>query len=191
MAAPNTTRTTVTIDGLGEMHSGFYEGVSWSSDAMTGPRVHTGDELAQAKHQADFYGDLNYVDRYSLIETLSRETFAGQAVYKVRRVNLSEVESFVYFSVDSGLLVGMEATAETQMGKVPVVTELRDYIDVSGMLQPTTMLQNTMGIEQRMAWDTIEANVADVPSLAPPSDIQAILDEAAASGEAAAAPTGE
>ena len=56
-------------------------------------------------------------------------------------------DSYLYFAVDSGLLVRTDVVTSSPVGEVPTTTFLSDYQDFEGYLQPTTITISTAGQE--------------------------------------------
>ncbi|MCK6523614.1 hypothetical protein L6R49_19565 [Myxococcota bacterium] len=86
----------------------------------------------------------------------------------------------LYFSQESGLLVGYEERVKMNLGSLNVSTQLSNYREIEGMLTATVFTSKTMGIEQVITIVSYTSSPTEIPSLAPPPEIQALIDEAAA-----------
>ncbi|HEX2465458.1 MAG TPA: hypothetical protein VHR17_12620 [Thermoanaerobaculia bacterium] len=147
-SAPNLFHLTIEAPGVGTITQGFDGTVGWADNPMTGPTVNSGKELEMTKIQSDFYADLNTAEYFSKIETVGRETYAGEPSYKVAFTTKGGMELFTYYSVATGLMVGTTGNFPTPMGEVFVETETSDFKEFDGALYPTTSVQKAMGAEQ-------------------------------------------
>ena len=145
-AAPNKMATKSTIPGVGEMLQGTDGVVAWDANPMQGPRLLADKELAQMLESADFYGNMLYpADRFSKMENTGVADFNGEKSYKLKLVRKnSGRETTQYFSVATGLIVGLETVQESQMGSMQVSSILSDYKDFGGVKFPTKS-ELTMG----------------------------------------------
>ena len=145
-AAPNKAATKSTIPGVGEMLQGTDGVVAWDANPMQGPRLLSDKELAQTLEGADFYGNMLYpVDRFATMENLGVADFNGEKSYKVKLVRKDSGRATTqYFSVATGLIVGVETVQESQMGTMQVSSTLSDYKEFGGVKFPTKT-EVTMG----------------------------------------------
>ena len=147
-SAPNLFRLVVEAEGIGTISQGYDGKVGWSDNPMTGPTLTQGGELEMLAIQSNFYADLDYAKHYPKIEVVGRETFAGEPCYKLKVTTAGGLDAFHYFSVESGLLVGVAGDLPTPMGEVFVETEIGGYQLFDGRLYPTRNHQRAMGSEQ-------------------------------------------
>ena len=167
-AAPNKMFMKMTIPSMGEITTGFDGEVAWIDNPMTGPMVLEGDQFKDMTRQADMYAELNYDKLYPTQETVELVTFADEDAYKVRLVDTDGKESFQYFSVASGLLIGSEGEQASEMGTMMVVSEIREYRDVDGRKVPVKTVQKMMGMENVMTFsdvtfDSVDDSVFELP----------------------------
>ncbi len=166
--APDKFFMKMTIEGFGDVTTGYDGEVAWSDNPMTGPMLIQGEQLKDMQRQADIHADLSYDSLYPTQETVERLTFAEQDAYKVRLVDTDGKESFQYFSVDSGLVIGNEGEQTNDMGTLMVVSEIREYKDLGGFLVPTKIVNKMMGIESVMTMtdvsiDNVDESVFELP----------------------------
>lgn len=168
MAKPNKMVMSINFAGIGEMRSGFDGTTAWSIDPTSGPRVLDGAELAQAQMQADFLAALHDEKNFTSMETVELADFEGRPAYTVRLVRAGTDTTYEYFDAESGLMVGVRATRDTQMGPMTATTVLANYKDFGGVKMPTTTTVKTMGQEivmtvTSMDWDTAEPAAFELP----------------------------
>ena len=147
-SAPNLFHIAIDAAGVGLITQGFDGTVGWGDNPMTGPTVNAGKELEMTRIQSDFYADLNTAEYFSKIETVGRETYAGEPSYKVAFTTKGGIELFTYYSVATGLMVGTNGNFPTAMGDVFVETETGEFKEFDGVLYPTRSVQKVMGAEQ-------------------------------------------
>jgi len=174
-AAPDLMRLRVTLPGIGVLEQGFDGRVAWLVNPLTGPMVLDGRARAQVQMDADFYEALHLPDRFAAMETLERTTFEGTPAYKVRLLRRSGEADVEFFAVDSGLLLGTTVSRTTPMGDVQTTTVLSEYRDFGGVLMPTRIRQQVMGVEQIMTIARVEFDTLDRAAFAPPPSIAALV----------------
>jgi len=165
----------VTLDGLGEIASGYDGQVAWMVNPMEGPRVLEGVERAQMQMDADYYGMLHEASSYVSMETLEHTTFEGTPVYKVRLVRKTGEEDLEFFAVDSGLLVGSTISRTIQMGTIQATSVMSAYKEFSGLRLATRLVQRAMGAEQVFNVTGVEFDTLDAAAFAPPPAIKTLL----------------
>ena len=174
---PDRTVTRATIPGIGEITAGTNGSVGWSINPIQGPRVLAGRELAQVIESADLEANLLFPDdRFRELVTEARVDFAGEAAYRVRIVRRdSGRESWRYFSVESGLLIGSEMVTLSDLGEVRTTLAYRDFRPHGGVLFP--MRIETMAGANRMVLTVREKQLNQVPDtvFAVPPTIRALV----------------
>lgn len=174
-AAPNKQYTEVTIPGVGVTREGFDGTVAWSINAMTGPQLKEGEELEQARREADILGMLNYKEHYETVETTELTEFAGQEAYEVTLTPKSGDAIRSYFSKETGLHVGSRITAQTAMGPIQVVAEIRGYQDFDGIKIPTEIVQSMMMQQQVIRITDVSFDEIDPAVFELPDEVKALL----------------
>ena len=173
-ARPNKLINRVTIPGIGAIESGFDGKTGWTSSPVAGPELLTGRQLSEAADDAWFDGALHLSDHVRTMTTVGRDTFDGHAAYKVRVVLQSGSEQFEYFDAESGLQIGSESTKASPQGLIPTVNVLRDYRRFGALLQPTTVIQRALGLEQLVTITSCEYNTVPTAAFEPPASVKAL-----------------
>ena len=172
---PDRTLEKVSISGVGDIVTGFDGEHGWSIDPMTGPRLQIGDELDGAKLDSAFYGELRDPSVYPSVKTLERTEFEGHTCYKVSLTSVYGITDFDYYDVTSGLLVGSVHTRVTPMSKIQATSILGDYKKFGNLLQPTTLVERAMNVEQKVTLESIEYDNVDPSVFELPAAIQALI----------------
>lgn len=175
---PNKMLARITLEGIGEILSGYDGSTAWSMNPMMGPMVLDSVQLYQTRQQADFYSDLYRDDYIRSLETVSREPFAAAdsaEVYKVKVTTVWGEEYHEFFDTQSGLRVGALRSQASPMGNVDVVTVVSDWRVVEGMKVAFKSEQRTMGVVNLITMDSVLVmNVPDSVFALPPA-VQALI----------------
>ncbi len=174
-AAPNLQVIKITMGGIGEITEGFDGTHGWSVNPMTGPTLKVGNELDQAKLDADFYSDLRDPKTYPEATTVEKVTFDGRPCYKVALTRIDGSHDFDYYDVDTGLRAGVEGTRDTQMGKVTQTSIESGYKKVGKLMQAMLLTTKAMGIEQKITLETVEYDTVQPSVFDPPAAIKALI----------------
>jgi len=173
-ARPNKLINRVTIPGIGLIESGFNGRMGWSTNPVAGPELLTGRQLSEAADDAWFDAALHLADHVRSMTTLARETFDGHPAYKLRVVYRSGNEQVEYFDAESGLQIGSESTKASPQGLIPTVNVMRDYRLFGALMQPTTIVQRALGLEQAVTIVSCEYNTVSAAAFEPPPSVRAL-----------------
>ncbi|MDX1383842.1 MAG: hypothetical protein R3190_09390 [Thermoanaerobaculia bacterium] len=176
LQAPNRFHVEMSSPAMGSMAQGYDGEVAWMDSQMTGPMLLEGDQLEALKLQGDFYADLNYAVHYPVLETVAVEEFDGQKCYRLHGETPSGRESELYFSVDTGLLAGIEGDQATPMGDVFVTIKLGGYEEFGGRLFATEQRQEVMGAEQIMTLIEADFSAIDPSAFELPPAIRTLVE---------------
>ena len=163
------------IPGVGHTEQAYDGKIGWSIDPQMGPKLLKGRELDETIADADFYGPLHIPDHVKELTTSGRTQFDGREAYKVKVVLTSGVEQDEYFDAETGFEIGWEARRETQLGVLPTTAILRDYRKFGAIMQPTTLVQKTLFIEQVLHVTSVEYDVVPDDAFAMPPQIKALI----------------
>ena len=147
-ARPDLMLLKVEIPSVGHVESGYNGKNGWSIDPVTGPMLLTGRALKEMAEDAWFDSALHDSSRVKDMTTIGKTEWDKRQAYQVKVVFVSGVEETEYFDVETGLQIGTESQRETPMGILPTQVMLRKHEKFGGLLQPTEMVQSTMGIDQ-------------------------------------------
>jgi hypothetical protein len=172
---PNRMLVRVTLQGIGEIMTGYDGTTAWAMNPMLGPQVLDSVQLRQLQQQADFYSSLYPDTQIASLETLGVEAFEGVSCYNVQ-VTTTWGETYnEFFSVDDGLQVGSRRKQESPMGAVETVAVASDWRVVEGMKVPFKSVQRTMGIEQVITVDSVSVLAVPDSVFALPPEIEALV----------------
>lgn len=156
---------------IGSVNTGYNGEVGWSDNPMTGSSVLEGSPLTQMKQQASFYGPLDYDEHYPSQETTEEVDFNGEMAYRVRMVDVDDNESFLYFSKESALLIGIQATREEGESTV----RLSKYMDFGGTKRATVTTLEVQGMEIQNVIETVTFDDVEDGAFEPPDSIKSQL----------------
>jgi hypothetical protein len=129
---------------------------------------------------SDFLGEANYKARYKSIETLARAKAEGKDVWVVKAVTQAGRPHTLYFSVESGLLVGTRVPASSDSGMRELTVRLLDYEEFGGVLYPTRVVQQFQGDPEtnEFRYTKIEINTDDEHDYTVPEAVEQAFVEA-------------
>ena len=157
--APNKSAVFINIPGLGQMVEIVDGSKAWASDPIQGTREKTGEELTQAKMDADFYRFARLKELFPKRETKGVEKIEGADAYAIV-LTAGDVSQTYYFDQKTNLLLRVDQVAVTPEGKIPVQTYLSDYRKFEGVLMPYTMRVDTSSGGFLFKTEEIKSNVA-------------------------------
>ncbi len=163
------------VKDIGEISEGFDGSHAWSVTPMTGPMLKVGKDLQQAKLDADFYSDLRDPKNYPEVKTVEKVTFDGRDCYKVSLKRIDGVEDVDYYDAATGLRAGSVHTRETVMGTMTVSTVETAYKKFGDMTVATSLIQQVMGVEQRITLLTLDFDKVPASALEPPAAVKALI----------------
>ncbi len=187
-AKPNKMYFNMTMEGMGEVETGYDGNVGWQIHPMMGASVKEGIELYQLMMQADYYLPLKRAEDYVSMETVGREDFEGQECWVIECVRkpaegidaeeTEKVRTFrEYYSVETGLLVGTTGTQVSEMGEMDVKTVMSEYEEVEGQLMARKNSMEIMGMIFEMTFESVEYDTVEDEVFALPKQIQALVDD--------------
>ena len=174
-ARPNKRLEKSMIEGIGENKQGFDGTHAWMMTPVTGPMLHTGDELIQQRNDSSFETMLDPSTRYSAMKTLEKTTFDGKEVYKVSLTRKEGGEDIDFYDVATGLKAGSINTRKSPMGSITVTSSLSEYKKFGDLLQPTRLKQSFTGVEIITTITSIEYNKVDPAVFELPAEIKALI----------------
>lgn len=168
ITSPGKLRLVVDMPMVGKNVQGVNDGIVWSTDAMNGPRILPDEEAKSVLNQTNLQLVLGFLERYPTIEYLEEIEFDGQSAHKIHLVDTDGDESTEFYSVESGLHIGLEQETDTPMGKINIITTIRDYKELGGYLQPTTTVQKLGATEilftiENAVYNKVDDSVYELP----------------------------
>jgi hypothetical protein len=173
---------TMEIPGLGKMQSGINKDMGWSYNAMMGPSIMSDVELAQARDQADLYGELDWAKRATKIAYAGESEVempdgAKRPAHKLLvTTRATGIEETHFFDRETGLRLRSEVTQMVPgQGAIPVTTSYMDYKKVSGLMVPHRTLVAVGPQSQEMIIESVEVNVElDEDTFEVPAEVKAV-----------------
>jgi hypothetical protein len=198
MAPPNKMLTLIELAGVGTIRQGFDGTTAWSIDPINGARLLEGKELETMRHEADFLKEVDLEKRWDKIETVSGGDFNGYDCWKLVGTKGSDTTT-LYYAKDDGLARGVEMEVDTQVGRLKVVTVIREYREFGAVRMPvrteaTQMNQKMVSTVESVVFDLVDPSEFDLPKeikalLEPEPTEEEELENAATAPDAPAAPS--
>jgi len=143
--APNRSLGTITINGA-SYRQGFDGTAGWTDDPANGLRDQTGDELAEARRESDFYHALDLHKLYSKFTLVGKEKVGERDAYVIEAaVPEGGPPEKLYFDVQSGLVLRDSSQRHGPDGVTGFQQDYEDYRDVDGVKLPFTIRQTNEG----------------------------------------------
>jgi len=168
-AAPNRMAMKMSMQGLGEIRSGFDGTVGWSVNPMEGPRLMQGPELLQLQDEADFGVNTRDSALIASMKTIDRIELEGRTCYKVELQWKSGRTTYDCYDTETGLLTAAMYKAHTAMGALDALVLYQDYRDFEGVRLATSSIQKVFGqqLVMTIAWarfDPIDSAAFELPA---------------------------
>ena len=138
--APNQILSVVVVAGA-NFREGFDGKTGWSDDPQNGVREQSGEELEEARRQADFYHSLDLRQLYKKLTLTGTEKIGDRDTYVVEAATGSGDPDKVYFDTQTGLALRVVGQHHSPEGVTVVQEDLEDYRDVDGVKVPFTIHQ--------------------------------------------------
>jgi len=167
----------LTIPGIGQIENGYNGTTGWALSPISGPELLTGRQLQETADDAWFDGPLHEAARVRSMDVLGQAEFDGHQAYKLRVVLLSGTEEVEYFDVTSGLELGSESSRMVPQGVVATTNFTRNYRQFGQVMQPTTVVQRALGIEQVVTIDSVEYDTVQASAFEPPAAVKALISK--------------
>ncbi len=134
--APDKQRTEIDIPGMGKVVEAYDGKIAWSQNPWTGLIEKSGGQLKQAQQQAEFYRDVELLSRYTGWTLKGKETVDGKSTDVLEGKTKEGTVDVMYLDDKTHLLVQLKAEAETEQGRMTVISKMGDYRDVDGLKMP-------------------------------------------------------
>jgi hypothetical protein len=174
-AKPDKSVVKINIPGVGDVLEGYDGKNAWTVSAMTGPMLLEGKQLEEKRFDTDFYGELHDDSRYQSMTTIEKTEFDGRSCYRIKLVRKNGGEDIEFYDVQTGLKAGRTATRETPMGTVTATTVETDYKKFGNLLQPTTVKNTVMGMQQVITISNVEYDNVVHSVFEPPAAVKALI----------------
>jgi zinc protease len=130
--APDRMRTEIDLPGLGKIVEGFDGKLAWSNNPFTGLTKKPADQQAQAKRQADFYRDVELLDRYESWTLKGKQTVNGKSTHVIEGKSKEGTTDTFYLDETTHLIVQMKSR---ESGSDTII-QLSDHRSVDGLKIP-------------------------------------------------------
>lgn len=166
-SAPDNLYMRMEAEGMpGAVEQGASGGTAWMINPM-GPQLMTGDQRDTFLREAVFLKDRNWRKNYKSVKCIELTDFDGKPCYKVEMTAAEgATPEFAYFEKGTWLRRGSETTMSSPMGEAKLVSKLKMYKEVDGVLIPhkieQAVSQGSMTQNIELVFDSIEQNV-DLP----------------------------
>lgn len=174
--APNKMITTVDLGQFGISRSGFDGEIAWSMNTMSGNQILSGEALKAMKEKSNFYGNTVDLGKDALKkETVEITKIDEKDYYRVMLVNKAGEESYLFFSLETGLLNIIDRVELGPTGKVPTRIILSDYVEHEGVKISRKMLTKQNGVETTIEFSSVSFSIESKNAFELPAEIKALV----------------
>lgn len=161
--APDRLKMTIGLGPAGEQQQGYDGKTAWQVGPQ-GASVLEGAQAMQMKMQASIVGLAAADKLFDSLETIEQKDFEGENVYVVRGKRKGMSDQLIYFSAESGFVVGTVSDEETPFGKIKVTTVMSDYSKIDGgVVLCKKLVMKLPQFEQVVTLDQFQVN-EELPS---------------------------
>jgi hypothetical protein len=145
--APDKRLTVTRVEGYGEIKEGYDGKIAWRQEPQNGLVELTGDQLASARRDAQFNGDLRWKELYPKAEVTGREQVAGRDCWVLKLTPTQGTPVVRYYDAETFLMAKVVITTDTPQGPAAIPVEFSDWHDIGiGVKAPSTMKITMPGI---------------------------------------------
>lgn len=117
-----------------------------------------GEELQDARREADFFRYLKIAESYPRMVVLKMVRINGREAYVIGASALDGEAARLYFDAASGLLLRKAVEKRTVLGRLPDITDFDDYRLVSGVKFPFKIVKYEPPVTTTVDFSKIEVN---------------------------------
>ncbi|MFP5470875.1 MAG: insulinase family protein [Bacteroidia bacterium] len=130
----------------------------YQSNMMSGKGDLEGEELEEAKLNANYIPEMLYATNGYKLELKGLETFNGKDVYALDVVSPKGTKTTEYYDVESKMKVYTSSEVDSPEGKFTSEAEYSDYKEVKGFMMPHKVAINVGGQAIDLTVSSIEIN---------------------------------
>jgi len=176
-AAPNRSKVSIDIDGMGRIISGTDGEIAWELTDIMGPRLLEGEEKEYAIRSSALSMQLLWRDYYQQAQTVGVAPCGEGQCYLVEMTPTTGGVETWWLEQSSGMLTRVELVLKTVMGEMPVTMSFDDYREVAGGVKVAfASTVETMGQKNQVTITDVAVNQKlDEGVFDPPPEVQALL----------------
>jgi hypothetical protein len=144
-AAPNKSVLMGTLPPpLGSVHQGFDGAIGWVKN-QNGVFEMSGDGLAQAKREGNFFADTKLKEQFTTMAVKGKELLGNREVFVLEGTRADGTWERLLFDAESGLLLRRYWETSTFFGQLPSGIDYDDYRKVGKVRLPFTIRRSRSG----------------------------------------------
>lgn len=181
-ARPARSAVRIWLPTMGELAYGCDGQAAWTMHPVVGPQVLDGATLVKARSGAVYDQMLRRPEGLETYATVGIQRFGQRECYEVFGLFAEPADASPrersfreYYSVESGLLVGVVEASETSEGLVDVTRAFEDYQRMGDGLVARVTVQRSAGVELVLEVQQVEYDVLDEEAFECPPEIQRLL----------------
>ena len=129
---------------MGAVHQGFDGSIGWVKN-QSGVFETSGEGLAQARRESDFYFDTRLKEQFSSLRVTGRERMDNREFYVLEGARPDGTVERLFFDVQTGLLTRRSWETPTYFGPLPSSIDYDDYRKVGNVRLPFVSRRSRSG----------------------------------------------
>jgi len=123
------------------------------------PQDLAGDQLKQAKEQADLDGQLyNYKEKGNTVELIGSESLDGADVYHLKMTTKDKTIQEIFIDKKSMMIISVKTTVEAQGQKIEIKNIMSNFKTFDGVTMAMTIQSNSPMGQTSIIFDSVEFN---------------------------------
>jgi hypothetical protein len=192
LSNPSNFLTTVELEKIGTIRTGYNGTHGWSMDPMLGPRLLEGSELEQIRTEASFSSQSSIQSRYAESKVTKLGDWNGKPAYEIA-LKSPDREATMYIDKETSLVLGMKYVMESIRGRLPVTASFSEYKEFAGpkgaIKIPIRTEMVMMGMTNVLTFDSIDFDPIAPDVFALPAEIKTLTEAPPPAPAATPAPT--
>jgi Protein of unknown function (DUF620) len=145
--APDKRFSVTNVEGYGEVKQGYDGKIAWSAEPQNGVVDVSGDQLANARREAQFNGDLRWKDLYKTVEVTGKAKVGDRDCWVLKLTPGEGKPVTRYYDSETFLLSKTVSTADSPQGPAEISAVFANWRDVgNGTKSPYTITITLPGI---------------------------------------------
>lgn len=145
--APDKLMSTTNVEGYGEVKQGYDGKIGWSSEPQNGLVDMSGEQLANARREAQFNGDLRWKELYKTVEVIGKAKVGERECWELKFTPTDGRPFTRFYDAETFLLTRIVSTTDSPQGPAEVSVVMSNWRDIgNGTKAPHTVKITLPGI---------------------------------------------
>lgn len=128
--APDKRMSVTNVEGYGEVKQGYDGKIAWSAEPQNGLVDLSGDQLANARREAQFNGDLRWKELYKTVEVIGKAKVGERDCWELKFTPTDGKPFTRFYDAETFLLTRIVSTADSPQGPAEISVVLSNWRDI-------------------------------------------------------------